>query len=106
MARRVDPIFNELVAEALGLMPGVAPFADRPAVARLCAAVRASPEFDRWPGPCVALLAACEAVIDRANPMTALRENEIGRALDAEWPPVVVPAWQRRRDIGGLEDAA
>ncbi len=86
----------------------MAAHADRKAVHRLCAAARASPQFGGWPGPCVALLLACEAVVDRSNPTTALGNNEIGRALDAVWPPAPspLPEWQRRRDIGGLEDAA
>lgn len=94
--------FTDLVAASVGLLPGCAPFADRDEMARVTAAARSSPDFHRWPGPCVALLEACEAVIDKDNPMTALRNGEIGRATSCEWPPVELPLWQRRRDVGDL----
>ena len=100
--------FTDLMQAAVGLLPRMAPFADRDELARLTAAARSSPDFHRWPPACVELLEACEAILDKAHPMKALRTGEIGRAAKAndQWAEPVLPLWARRRDIGGLEDAA
>lgn len=96
--------FTDLLAASVGLLPGVACFADRVHVQRAVDAARASPDLHRWPTGCRALLGACEAFL--AGELTALRNNEIGTAADGRWPDLAQLAWLARRDIGDGLDAA
>lgn len=102
---RIDPAFTDLLAAAVNLLPGVAPFADKDRIAQAVAGARASRDLERWPLECLDLLAACEAFL--VGTIDALRNREVGRAAEGRWLPAEAYAWQRRRDAGdGFQDAA
>lgn len=104
--RRIDMAFTDLLAPAVGFLPGPAGLATKAQFAALeaaCAAARASRDLPRWPPACLELLQAMEAVA--AHQMTALRAGEIGRATSASWPePHGWWALNRRETGAGLDD--
>lgn len=94
--------FTDLLAAAVNLLPGVAPFADRERIAQAVAAARASEDLGRWPLECMGLLTACEAFLE--GKLDALRNGEVGRAAEGRWLAPEAYAWQRRRDAGDGDD--
>lgn len=106
---RIDPAWQELITAALQATLGrdKEPLAacPREVVERLANAVAAVDEAATglWPKPCTDLLAAARARV--TPPLQAIPIGVLRAGLDAEWPRLLaadaVPAWARRRDIGG-----